>query len=169
MRVQTTLLALVGLLANHVQSKMRLTSPQPITKRGIEGPCDEMDPYDRTHVTKWPVRGHDVGLVFSENNSHVTLQATVVHEGSLYDFRDLRPPIHIHRADDYCFMRIRGIREWIGKDALFQVKQYVPGVGYNFTVCLGRSPIPFFSSLHPKRVRSKERKEGKIEKERERR
>ncbi|KAK7956248.1 uncharacterized protein PG986_005470 [Apiospora aurea] len=134
MRAQTTLLALFGLLAgNVVRADMRMTSPPPIMKQGIEGPCDMMDPYDRTNVEEWPIRGHDVGLVFDVNNAYVTLQATVVNEGSIEDFRDLRPPIHIHRADDYCFMRVRGVREWIGKDALFQVKQYIPGYGYNFT------------------------------------
>lgn len=144
MRVQTPLLALFGLLASNARSEMRLTSPQPITKLGFEGPCDEMDPYDRSHVEEWPVKGHDVGLVFTESNSHVTLQVTVVDEGSIHDFRNLRPPIHIHRADDYCFMRIRGVKEWIGKDALFQVKQYIPGAGYNFTVCFRKTcpPLP---------------------------
>ncbi|KAK7958364.1 hypothetical protein PG996_010198 [Apiospora saccharicola] len=133
MHVQTTVLALFGLLASQARSEMKLTSPPPITKFGREGPCDKMDPHDRTHVEEWPVNGHDVGLVFSEANTYVTLEATVINEGSLYDFRDLRPRIHIHRADDYCFMRIRGVKEWIGKPALFQAKQYTPGVGYNFT------------------------------------
>lgn len=126
------MLALLGLLAN-VRADMRMTSPQPITKKGHEGPCDMMDPYDRTNVEEWPVRGHDVGLVFDAHNSYITFQATVVNEGSIENFRSLRSMIHIHRPDDYCFMRIRGIREWIGKDALFQVKQYIPGHGYNFT------------------------------------
>ncbi|KAK8090759.1 hypothetical protein PG994_000264 [Apiospora phragmitis] len=138
MRVHIALLALFGLLAD-AQSWMRMTSPRPITKRGPGGPCEDMDPYDRSHVQEWPVNGHDVGLAFTTSNSFVTLQATLINNGSIYDFEDLQSQIHIHRADDYCFMRIRGIDEWIGEPALFQVKQYVPGHGYNFTVCLERT------------------------------
>lgn len=134
MRAPTTLLAFLGLLAS-VGAEMKMKSPKPIAKKGRDGPCGDMDPYDRTKVEEWPVRGHDVGLKFFENNTYVTLQATVIDEGSIEDFRELRPEIHVPKADDYCFMRIRGVKKWIGKDVLFQAKQYVPGRGYNFTVC----------------------------------
>ncbi|KAK8105403.1 hypothetical protein PG999_008762 [Apiospora kogelbergensis] len=132
MRAPTTLLAFLGLLAS-VGAEMKMKSPKPIAKKGRDGPCGDMDPYDRTKVEEWPVRGHDVGLKFFENNTYVTLQATVIDEGSIEDFRELRPEIHVPKADDYCFMRIRGVKKWIGKDVLFQAKQYVPGRGYNFT------------------------------------
>ncbi|KAK7997231.1 phosphatidylinositol 3 [Apiospora arundinis] len=132
MRAQTTLLSLFGLLAS-VGAEMKMKSPKPITKQGSEGPCGNMDPFDRSKVENWPIRGHDVGLKFFDHHSYVTLQATVIDEGSIEEFRDLRPQVHMPRADDYCFMRIRGIKEWIGKDVLFQAKQYVPGKGYNFT------------------------------------
>ncbi|KAK8010740.1 hypothetical protein PG990_009705 [Apiospora arundinis] len=119
MRAQTTLLSLFGLLAS-VGAEMKMNSPKPITKQGSEGPCGNMDPFDRSKVENWPIRGHDVGLKFFDHHSYVTLQATVIDEGSIEEFRDLRPQVHIPGPTTIA-------------SCAFGAKQYVPGKGYNFT------------------------------------
>lgn len=148
MLTKNALLTGAGLgLAALAGADFTLTAPAAIETKGNGTiPCGDYDALDREKETDWPVLGHDVGVNTNDPWSTFTFRAALADD--LTKFVTLRPAVHHGRAGDFCFMRIRGVKDWVGKKAVVEVRQYTGGGEYDY----GVSPAHPFRSRHPSTV-----------------
>lgn len=139
-----------------------LTSPAPITSLGTTPPdgagagagagaggratpCGGADALDRSRVTEWPVGGLDVAWSSAEAQAGWEVNAVLLlngtaggsQNGSDFDSDskyNLRTLYTTAAAGPFCLAKVRGVAEWVGLDAVLQVRQWTGNGNYLYAV-----------------------------------
>ncbi|EMR67584.1 hypothetical protein MGN70_009740 [Eutypa lata] len=142
-----------SLLSPVANAHFTLTTPAPIgTDIGGERatPCGGFDPYDRSNVTEWPVDGIDVAWDSTNATAGWELSAVLVNGTDANADTDFSSKFNLRTlytstVGPFCLAKVRGVAEWVGEDAVLQVRQWV-GNGNYLYAC---SAIKFVNTEAP--------------------
>ncbi|KAK6529400.1 hypothetical protein TWF281_008576 [Arthrobotrys megalospora] len=118
------------LLAGSVNAHYFLQSPPSI---GFDdttlttAPCGGFSATDRSGgVTDWPVSGYPFSVITTHLDVVWAFKAALINNGVVGQFQDIYANVHQTGISEFCIPAIPGIRDWIGRDAVFQVIQKAP-------------------------------------------
>ena len=144
--------ALVAVLP--VRASFDLKSPQPFgavdPSRAQEWPCGGQDLEERAHVFEWPVRGDggiDVTWDTPDTSSSFRLTALLLNATADPTYEEGQRTLNLlysTKPGPFCLSDQHGVPEWVGLDAVLQVRQWVGVSDYLYSVSppSSRTPAP---------------------------
>jgi hypothetical protein len=88
----------------------------------MNGPCGVgFDINKHSTVTEWPVSGVAIHLDETRPHTKYTFKAALTNDTTVFD--DLSQPVVTSRFGDFCVALVLRRKEWIGLNALVQIRQ----------------------------------------------
>ncbi|KAI1345043.1 hypothetical protein F5Y15DRAFT_15567 [Xylariaceae sp. FL0016] len=131
-----TLAALLLSAGSVVQATFNLVHPRAMgfnNDKQSEALCGGFNVTKELYFRDWPTGGHDIKIT-DINDSHSLFMFNVALLDDDNNFVQLYPDVSSQKKGTLCFKKIKGMNhpDWIGKKAIFQLKQHAGNGKFNY-------------------------------------